>query len=56
MIRRRRPRAALGSATIEYLIVLAVVGVGVSGALLKAGVDLHEEFGKDRRAIASPFP
>jgi hypothetical protein len=50
---RRRWR---GASVVEYLVVLAVVGIPTGGALAYAGGELYGEFQRAQSAIASPVP
>ena len=49
-------RRSRGAATIEQLVVVAVLGLGIVGASVAAGRRLHQEYRHDRRVLASPFP
>jgi len=55
-MKSRKSTHKRGASAIEYLVVLATVGLTTAGALAYAGGDLYREFLKDQEALSSPVP
>jgi hypothetical protein len=55
-MKSRNKQQKRGASAIEYLVVLATVGLTTAGALVVAGGDLYREFLKDQEALSSPVP
>lgn len=53
---RRRSRGVAGNGAVESIVIAAILGLGMMGAFIAAGVRLHQDYRVSKSTLVSPYP